>query len=69
MPSEKVCAKKFGAGTKAYKDCVSYKLRGDKDYDDDYKKGARARIMRQGEEPRPRKKKPKFTGGKPGRNY
>ena len=26
MPSKEVCAKKYGAGTKAYKDCVSYKL-------------------------------------------
>ena len=66
MPSKEVCAKKFGAGTKAYKDCVSYKLRGDKDYDDDYK---RAQRMRQAEGPKPKKKKPKFTGGKPGMNY
>jgi len=25
MPSKKVCASKYGAGTKAYKDCINYR--------------------------------------------
>jgi len=66
MPSKEVCAKKFKAGTKAFRDCVNYKLRGDKDYGDDYK---RAQRMRRHEGLKPKKKKPKFRGGKAGQSY
>ena len=63
MPSKEVCAKKFGSGTKAYRDCVNYKV--------DPTTGLVARVqrMRRHEGPKPKKKKPKFKGGKPGRNY
>ena len=58
MPSKKVCAKKFKAGTKAYKDCVNYKV-----YDKNEVLGMVKDSMG------PKKKKPKFKGGKTGRNY